>query len=209
MPRLYFKRISVTMKNTNIRIIEGTANTAPLDQLTEEFSKEKWDARLIPGLRYAPHTTNYYIDFQRVPEVFRSGVKDYIKCRLATSVTVATLHRCAYCLSNFLIFFLQQYPSAQTLQALSRQDIDTFLLALKAEAEAHRWKDTQRIHHHISDLEDWLCHLERTQSPLRPNEPTTRIIWPSHYPRYQRQPHVHVKDIPQTVLAQLDTHIQD
>ena len=95
------------MKNTTHRRIEETAALAPLEQLTEEFAKEKWDARLIPGLRYAPHTSNYYIDFQRIPDVFRPAVKDYIKCRLATSVTVATLHRCAYCLSNFLIFFLQ------------------------------------------------------------------------------------------------------
>ncbi|HEX3641718.1 MAG TPA: hypothetical protein VHV10_10540 [Ktedonobacteraceae bacterium] len=140
--------------------------------------------------------------------MFRPAVKEYIKCRLATSVTVATLHRCAYCLSNFLIFFLQQYPHAQTLQALSKQDIDTFLLALRAEAQARGWKNNQRIRHHISDLEDWLCHLERTQSPLRPNEPTTRIIWPSHYPRHQYQPRAHAKDIPKTVLDQLDAHLQ-
>ena len=66
------------MKNTNIRVIEGTALLAPLDQLTEEFAKDKWDARLIPGLRYAPHTTNYYIDFQRIPALFRPVVKEYI-----------------------------------------------------------------------------------------------------------------------------------
>jgi hypothetical protein len=90
------------MEQARIRHHDVTGAHTPFDQLEEEFSKEKWDARLIPGLRYAPHTSNYYIDFQRVPEVFRPAVKDYIKCRLATSVTVATLHRCAYCLSNFL-----------------------------------------------------------------------------------------------------------
>ncbi len=88
------------MKNTNIRVIEGTATLAPLDQLTEEFAKDKWDAHLIPGLRYAPHTTNYYIDFQRIPVIFRPVVKEYIKHRLSTGVTVATLHRGTFCLGN-------------------------------------------------------------------------------------------------------------
>jgi len=198
------------MKNTDIRIIEGTAITSPLEQLTEEFAKEKWDARLIPGLRYAPHTTNYYIDFQRIPVIFRPVVKEYIQCRLATGVTVATLHRVTYSLGNFLTFFLQQCPHAQTLQALSKQDIDMFIMALKAEAEEHGWKDNnQRIRNHISDLEELLCYLERIQSSLRPKEPTTRIIWPSHYPRLYHQPHTQVKYIPQTVLAQLDAHLQD
>ncbi len=197
------------MKNTNIRVIEGTAILAPLDQLTEEFAKDKWDARLIPGLRYAPHTTNYYIDFQRIPVIFRPVVKEYIKHRLSTGVTVATLHRGTFCLGNFLTFFLQRYPHTQTLQALSKQDIDAFIIALKAEGEAHGWRDNdQRIYSHISFLEELFSYLERIQSPLRPTEPTARIIWSSHYPKLHHQPSVRVKHIPQVVLAQLDTHLQ-
>ena len=197
------------MKNTTHRRIEETAALAPLEQLTEEFAKEKWDARLIPGLRYAPHTSHYYIDFQHIPEIFRPVVKEHIKCKLATGVSASTLHLCTYCLGNFLTFFVQQYPHAKRLQALSKQDIDTFLLALKAEGEAHGWKDNnQRTHNHLFYLEEWLCYLERMQSPLRPTEPTVRIIWSNHYPRVHYQQRAHVKYIPQTVLNQLDAHLQ-
>ncbi len=194
------------MKYTDIRPIEGTAAT--LEQVTEEFAKDKWDARLIPGLRYAPHTTCYYIDFQHIPQIFRPVVKEHIKCKLATGVSTSTLHRCTYCLGNFLTFFVKQHPHAQTLQTLSKQDIDIFILTLKAEAEAHGWKDNnQRIHNHISYLEELLCYLERVQSPLRPTDPTSHIIWPSHYPRLQH-PHTQAKYIPQTVLNQLEAHLQ-
>src|SRR5207244_3146824 len=80
---------------------------------------------------------------------------------------------------------------------------------LKAEAEVHGWKDNnQRIRDHISYLEELLCYLERIQSPLRPNEPTTRLIWQSHYPRLNHHPSGQVKHIPQPVLAQLDAHLQ-
>src|SRR5947208_10173047 len=132
------------MKHTDIRPVEGTAALASLEQFTEEFAKEKWDARLIPGLRYAPHTSNYYIDFQRIPAIFRPVVKEYIKHRLATGVTVATLHRGTYCLGNFLTFFPQRYPHTQTLHALSKQDVDAFIMVLKAEAEALGWKDNNQ-----------------------------------------------------------------
>src|SRR5947209_20289960 len=128
------------MKNVGIRLIEETPTLAPLEQLKEEFAKEKWDARLIPGLRSAPHTTHYYVDFQRVPDVLRPLVKDYIKFKLTTGVTVDTLYKCAACLGNFLTFFLQRYPHARTLQGLSRQDLDAFILVLTATAEAPIWK---------------------------------------------------------------------
>ncbi len=196
------------MKHTDIRPVEGTAALASLEQFTEEFAKEKWDARLIPGLRYAPHTTNYYIDFQHIPVIFRPVVKEFIKCKLATGVSASTLHRCTYCLGNFLTFFVQQYPHTKSLQALSKQDIDAFILALKAEGEAHGWKaNNQRIHNHLSSLEEVLCYLERMQSPMRPTDPTPHIIWPSHYPRLHH-PRAQVKYIPQTVLDQLDAHLQ-
>src|SRR6266702_1478072 len=197
------------MKHTDIRPVEGTAALASLEQFTEEFAKEKWDARLIPGLRYAPHTTNYYIDFQHIPVIFRPVVKEFIKCKLATGVSASTLHRCTYCLGNFLTVFVQQYPHTKSLQALSKQDIDAFILALKAEGEAHGWKENnQRIHNHLSSLEELLCYLERVQNPLRPTDPTAHIIWPSHYPRVHYQPCAQVKYIPQTVLTQLDAHLQ-
>jgi integrase len=196
------------MSNTPIKLVEGTSALVPLEQIEEEFAKDKWDARLIPGLRYAPHTTHYYVDFQRVPDVFRPLVKDYIKFKLTTGVAVDTLYKCASCLGNFFTFFLHRYPQARALHVLSRQDIDAFVLVLKAEAEAHGWKaGNQRLGNHISYVEELLCYLERVQSPLKPNEPTARIIWPSHHPHWEYRPEAHVKYIPQAVLTQLDTHL--
>src|SRR5258708_14429911 len=208
LPHLYRERVKVTMKRTDINLIEGTAALAPLEQGTEEFAKDKWDARLIPGLRYAPHTTNYYIDFQHIPEIFRPVIKEHIKYKLATGVSSSMLHLCTYCLGNFLTFFVKQHPQAQTLQALSKQDIDMFILALKAEGEAHGWKaNNNRIHNHISCLEELLSYLERVQSPLRPTDSTLHIIWPSHDPPLHH-PRAQAKYIPQTVLDQLDTHLE-
>jgi len=41
-----------------------------------------------------------------------------------------------------------------------------------------------------------------------PTNQTTRLIWPSHYPRRNYKKGSQVKHIPQTVLDQLDAHLQ-
>ena len=55
-----------------------------------------------------------------------------------------------------------------------------------------------------------LSYLEHIQSPVKPNEPPARIMWPYHCRRGERpqsrsRP---VKYIPQTVLIQLDAHLE-
>ena len=197
------------MEHPPLRLVDGTAALSPVVQLETEFAKDRWDARNIPGLHYAPHTTCYYIDFLRVPDVFRPVVKDYLKFKLATGRTAATLHRCAYCVGNFFAFFSQRYPHARTLHALSMQDIDAFIMSLKAEVTARGLKDSyQHLHHHVLYLEDLLCYLERMQSPVKPSEPTTRLVWQHHYPKKDYAKSPRMQYIPHTVLRQLDAHLQ-
>jgi integrase len=200
------------VESTHLRLVEGTSALASTAHIEAEFANDRWDGRNIPGLRYAPHTSDYYIIFTGIPEVFRPLVKDYIKFKLAAGRTASTLHRSAYCLGNFFTFFSQRYPHARTLKTLSEQDIDVFIASLKAEANTRGLKDVpQYIGHHMIFLEGLLSYLERIQSPVKPNEPMARIMWPHHYPRrdtsYSRSRQV--KYIPQTVLTQLDAHLQD
>ncbi len=199
------------MESTHLRLVDGASALVPTAQIEAEFAKDRWDARNIPGLRYLPHGTAYYIDFLHIPDVFRPVVKDYIKCKLAAGRTAITLHRCTYCLGNFFTFFSQRYPHARTLQLLSTQDIDAFITSLKADANARGFKDTpQYINHHVIFLEGLLSYLEHIQSPIKPNEPTARIMWPYHYRRGDRPQSRsrQVKYIPQTVLTQLDAHLE-
>src|SRR5438067_5666474 len=89
------------------------------EQLEAELARDRWDARNIPGLRYAPHDTAYYVDFRQVPEIFRSAVKDYVRLKLEGGRSAKTLNHTVRCLGHFLTFYLQRYPSACTLHTLS------------------------------------------------------------------------------------------
>ena len=182
---------------------------SPSFEPLEELKKDCWDARNIPGLRYTPHTSNYYVHFTGVPERFRPLVKEYAAVKVAGGRTTATLRLCTRCLADFFVFFTQRHPQASTLHTLNAQDMDAFVLALRAQANARQLKDVpQHILHRMSYVADLLCYLERIQSPLRPSEPTSRIIWSHHYPKqdYRKLPR-HIQYIPASVLQQLDTHL--
>jgi len=149
------------------------------------------------------------VNFRHVPQAFRAVVKNYARFKFAEGRVAQTLQRAVYCVGKFLTFFVEHSAHITTLHELSAQDVDAFIAVLKVEAEAQRLKDTpQYLQHHILYLEDFLCYLERSQNPIRPHEPTARIIWPHHYPKCDRPKSAGVKYIPQGVLSQLGTYLQ-
>lgn len=87
--------------------------------------------------------------------------------------------------------------------------MDTFIWELKGEAKSRGLRDIpQHIAHHVLSVEDVLHSLERSENPLKPDEPTTCIIWPHHSPQREHSGSGQITDIPQAVLKQLDAHIQ-
>jgi integrase len=205
-----FNEVEEGMQNAPMDLTDGSSALSPSKQLEAELARDRWDARNIPGLRYAPHDTKYYVDFRQVPEVFRSAVKDYLRLKLVGGRSATTLSNNARYLGHFLTFFLQRYPSACTLHTLSSHDIDAFILYLKASADQRGVKNpSQNIYSHLVPLMGLLFYLERVGHSIQPKEPATRIIWRDHYPKVDRSGSGQVKYIPHTVLSQLDVHIQD
>jgi hypothetical protein len=125
-----------------LRLIDGTAALSPASQIEAELAKDRWDARNIPGLQYAAHSTHYWVNFLHVPQAFRAVVKNYARCKLTEGRVAQTLQRAVYCVGHFLTFFVAQYPSSTTLHDLSTHDVDRFIVFLKATAEQEQLKDT-------------------------------------------------------------------
>jgi integrase len=197
------------METHTLRLVNGTAAFSASSLLDAELAKDRWDARNIPGLAYQPHGNSPYVNFFCVPEAFRPVVKDYVTSQLASGRVAKTLNWSAYCLADFFTFFTQRYPQTCHLHALCEQDIDAFVTHLKATAVARQLKDTyQYICHRVCVLEAFLNYLERVQHSLKPVEPTTRLIWPHHYPKRETKETTSVKYIPQSILRQLESHLQ-
>src|SRR5579859_7513856 len=120
------------MKTRSLRLVDGTAALSPASQLEVEFAKDRWDARNIPGLQYAPHSTHSYVNFLHVPQAFRAVVKNYARLKVTEGRVAQTISRAVYCIGHFLTFFVEHYPSSTTLRDLSTHDVDRFIAFLKA-----------------------------------------------------------------------------
>ncbi len=189
--------------------VDGTGALALRPGIEEEFAKDRWDARQIPGLRYARHTGEYYMNFMGIAEPFCPYVKGYARFLIAADRAVKTIATHVRYLKQFFCFFCQRYPQARSLQDLREQDMDAFILSLQVYLHEHGGKnESSFVWRHIHTVEAFLAYLERIQSPIKPQESTPRIIWPHHYPQHAwAWPRSHdVKYIPQIVLKQLDTH---
>jgi integrase len=197
------------METPFLQMVDGTSALSPCAELAAEFVKDRWDARNIPGLRYATHSSQYHIRFQAVPGSFRPLVKAYAKYLIAAGRTVGTIDNCVRRIGHFLTFFQQRYPQTPRLHALTSQAVDAFIAHLRADAKLRKLKNSDaHISHHIQALSGWLSYLERTEHEIKPTLPLSRIIWPHHYPLLDySSPSSSMKYIPQVILEQLDRHL--
>lgn len=197
------------METRSFRLIDGTSALASPGALETEFAKDRWDAHNIPGLRYPAHTSHYHIWFTIVPAHWRLLIKEYAKYLVAADRTSSTIDSQVRRLGHFLHFFSQRYPGATDLHHLSMQDIDDFTSWIRADVQLRKLKNSNTyVSHHIQALAGWLSHLERTNHPIKPHLPRSRLIWPHHYPPLDHQsPSRNIKYIPQAVLEQFDQHL--
>jgi integrase len=198
------------MKTSQLPPVNGTLALVPTAELKVELAKDDWDARNIPGLRYAAHTGNYFVHFTPIPETFRPLVKEFCRFELAAGRAARTLDEHAYYLGKFFTFFAQRYPHTATLCDLEEQDVDAFVVHLHATPNARGNKRSEEdVWKCVFSLESLLLYLERIDSPLKPSRPATRIIWPHHYPKnvFSKKSQA-IKYIPEYVLSQLDSVLQ-
>ncbi len=197
------------METSFLRLVNGTSALSLSSSLEAEFAQDRWDARNIPGLRYAAHSSQYHIRFGPVPDSFRPLMKTYAHYLIAAGRTVGTIDGYVRRIGHFLTFFVQRYPHTQALHALTMQDIDAFIVQLKGDVQRLNLKHSNTyVSYHIQALFGWLSYLERTEHEVKPTLPISRVIWPHHYPPLDySSPSTSVKYIPQSVLEQLDRHL--
>lgn len=102
------------MPSHSLKLIHTTAVLSVSTQVEAACAKDRWDAHTIPGLRSAPHRSDYDIDFHLIPEIFRSTVKEFVTFKRAAGVATSTRIRCTSCLRNVLLFFSTLSPWEDT-----------------------------------------------------------------------------------------------
>ncbi|HYL45190.1 MAG TPA: tyrosine-type recombinase/integrase [Ktedonobacteraceae bacterium] len=181
-----------------------------VDPVEEEFAKDIWDVRCIPGARYPAHMSQHLLNFTHIPAAFRPPTKRFIKFRLV---------QCAHSQCNtglryiryFLAFYVTSHPTAVDLTQLTRADIEAYLLHLKGKCGTKNCvgqQITQRfVWEAITQLCQFLEYLERTSSPEAPLLPTGKLIWPGDRGKKQQQRDREIKYIPEQILLQLEQYM--
>jgi len=169
----------------------------------EEFEKDVWDVRKIPGARYTQNQAVYLLSFEDIPFPFRPLAKRYLKVR----VGIRSLIQCTQDLMSlrlFLRFIHDQYPDWQDLKSLSRKDIENYLAWYHSYTEG--WKEQH--YKYLVNLRSFFDYVQRAEYPEAPEKPHFSLLFKEDFPKRVIKSEEDIKFIPEGVLKQLEENLE-
>ena len=154
------------------------AHVAPLsfpDPVAAEFAKDIWDARCIPGTRYSPCRSVFFLNFTDITPAFRPVVKRHIQLMLMKYSVDHCRNKIRH-LETFLDFFLLRRPGVAHFQQVDRADIEAYLIYLRTDRGKH-WSEQEMIYA-VSTLKQFLAYLQQRSLFEAPHQPVGKLIWP-------------------------------
>ncbi|MDA2386133.1 tyrosine-type recombinase/integrase [Bacillus cereus] len=190
-----------------------------LTDTREEFEKDRWDVRVLNnkyGISYISSSAHYYLDFTTIHnDVFKQHFKKYIKTRLLGGKKLSWNSAKNYVkyVPRFLNFISQLEPNWSNLNTLTRKHIENYLEYLHYHAKNNlKSKNANPKRHIITNLTLVYTFLEGTQRfeySIAPKKSIYRLIYPEDYPKLDKKSDDDIDYIPDYVLEQLFTHIND
>jgi integrase len=186
------------------------AETDPAE-IEAVFARDRWDVRTIPGLRCQDTWQAFIVDFSGVPQAFREEVKGYIRMTLtAKDQTAGYALRETRVLQAFLTFLGERHAGIDHLRNLSAADILAWVEKLRCETNRRgSARSLPDIAYHVGASQRFARHLQRIESRDAPTRRLEKIYPPELVPPTRRtEDRNRVKYIPETVLQQIDQHIE-
>lgn len=169
----------------------------------EEFEKDIWDLRKIPGTKYTQNLAHYLLSFENIPLSFRPLVKRYLKVR----VTIRSHSQCAsdlLALRLFLCFIHRQYPHWNDIKDLSRKDIEDYLTWCRSYTEGR-----QDIYYYrcLVNLRSFFNYIQQAGYLEAPEKPHFSLLLKEDFPKLAKRTEENIKFIPEGVLRQLEENL--
>ncbi|MCP9278242.1 tyrosine-type recombinase/integrase [Bacillus wiedmannii] len=190
-----------------------------LTDTREEWEKDRWDVRVLHkkyGISYNTSDTHYYLDFTTIHnDVFKQHLKKYIKTRLLGGKKFSWSSATNYSkfVKRFLNFISQLEPNWSSLNTLTRKHIENYLEYLHYYVKNNlKHKNANPKRHIIANLTLVYTFLQGTQLfeySIAPEKPISRLIYSEDYPKLDKKSDDDIDYIPDYVLEQLFTHIND
>ncbi len=226
------KGLKITTSNKNLKYGEYKNKTQQanflrnmyekllyLTDTREEWEKDRWDFRVLNkkyGISYNTSGTNYYLDFTNIcNDVFKKHLKKYIKTRLLGGKKFSSGSALKYLtfISRFLNFISQLEPNWSTLNTLTRQHIENYLEYLhyytKNNIKKKNANPKQHIFDNLTRVYNFLQDIQRFEYSIAPEKSISRLLFYEDYPNLDKKSDVDIDYIPDYVLEQLFSHIND
>ncbi|EOQ17052.1 tyrosine-type recombinase/integrase [Bacillus cereus] len=190
-----------------------------LTDTREEWEKERWDVRVLHdkyGVAYNKSQANYYIDFTKVEQgKMREQIKKYIKQRLLIQKSFSWGSAQLYLLrlSGFVSFIFSLEPSWTDLKGLNRSHIEQYIQWLheyaKSNLKQKKANPERYIRLALDLLGKFLADIQRYEYDIAPEIHVRLLLFPEDKPKNKKKSVDQIDYIPDFVLEQLFTHIND
>ncbi|HHT7238425.1 TPA: tyrosine-type recombinase/integrase [Bacillus cereus] len=190
-----------------------------LTDTREEWKKDRWDIRVLHdkyGVVYNKSKTGYYIDFTKVEQgKMREQIKKYIKQRLLSKnkFSWSTAQNYLTCLPSFVSFIFSLEPSWTDLKRVDRSHIEQYIQWLHEYAKSNLKQKNAHPENYIANgleiIGKFLADIQRYEYDIAPETHVRLLLFPADKPKRKKKSVDQIDYIPDFVLEQLFTHIND
>ncbi|MFJ8099975.1 tyrosine-type recombinase/integrase [Lysinibacillus sp. NPDC096212] len=181
----------------------------------EEWEKDRWDVRILHDkycIDYNKSRNNYYIDFSNIDQNIREQVKKYVKQRLISKNNFSWGSALSY-LSILPKFFTCIFSLEPTWKDLKRTHIVKYIEHLHEYAiknlKQRNAHPERHVNESLSTLQKFLEDIQRYEYEMAPETHVRLLIFPEDKPKRRKKSIDQIDFIPDFVLEQLFTHIND
>jgi len=184
----------------------------------EEWEKDRWDVRVLHdkfGIDYNKSLSDYYIDFSKIDKSIREQVKKYIKQRLISknNFSWSTAKKYLKYLLKFFTFIFALELTWKDIKTLKRTHIVKYIEYLHEYAKNNIKHRNVHPEHHVSMslsiLQKFLEDIQQYEYEMAPDTHVRLLIFPEDKPKLRKKSIDQIDYIPDFVLEQLFTHIDD
>ncbi|WP_332633054.1 tyrosine-type recombinase/integrase [Halalkalibacter flavus] len=184
----------------------------------DEWEKDKWDIRRLHdkyGIDYNKSASGYFLDFSKINEKIREQVKKYCKQRLLSKnkFSVGTANKYVDKLSIFFSFIFSIEPTWQDFKALKRSHLEKYIEHLheytKYNLKQRNSNPEDFVRKSLSTVQKFLEDIQRYEYEIAPETHVRLLIFPEDKPKVRKRSIDQIDYIPDHVLEQLFTQIDD
>ncbi|PLR76241.1 transposase [Bacillus sp. V3-13] len=190
-----------------------------ITDMREEWEKDRWDIRVFHdkyGIDYNKSSTHYYINFSKIQQInMRQQVKLYIKQRLLSkhNFSWGTARNYLRFLPKFLSFIFSLEPKWSDLKGLKRYHMKQYIQWLHEYTKSNlKQKDAHPEKYVTMALEcvgKFLEDIQRYEYDIAPETHVRLLVFSEDKPKLKKRSIDQIDYIPEPVLTQLFTHINN